>query len=239
MKASSKLSKTNSSYVSEVFTIIKVENGVPIFSKEELKATPEFSELITRRKTSKGDSDGRKKVMNNRELLYVKYMADYDTHHKAFSGKERHERAKHDSGLPNNWKPDEVIEIAINKYKEILLVYSPSIRLLNALEQGMMLSAEAVEGQIKQVRVTMDVATRLSSKLENVSDIEEAQQLMESLMNTSDSVQAKVKSFMKMVSEFPKMLEQVRALRKQVLHEQSGNRQKRGGHNKGNREDPN
>ena len=232
------LDKTNNSYSTEVFTIIEVRNGIPIFSKDELKVTPEFSEIITRRKTCKGDSDGRRKIMNNRELLYIKYMADYDTHHKAFSGNERHERAKQDSNLPNNWKPDEVVEIAINKYKEILLVYSPTVRLLNALEQGMMLSAEAVEGQIKQVRITMDVANRLTSKLEDVNDIEEAHELMESLMNTSDSVQAKVKGFMKMVTEFPKNLEQVRALRKQVLHEQSGNRPKRGGHDKGNREDP-
>lgn len=232
-------SKNTINYGTEVFTIIEVKNGIPIFSKEELKVTPEFSEIITRRKTCKGDSDGRKKVMNNKELLYIKYMADYDTHHKAFSGTERHERAKQDSGLPNGWKPDKAIEIAITKYKEILLVYSPTVRLLNALEQGMMLSAEAVEGQINQVRITMDVATRLTAKLEDVNDMEEAQQLMESLMNTSESVQAKVKGFMKMVTEFPKNLEQVRALRKQVLHEQSGNRQKRGGHNKGNREDPN
>lgn len=224
---------------SDVFTILEVIDGIPYFVKEEIKAIPQFAKVMSRIRKCKGDSDGRKKILNSRELLYVKYMADFtETLYTGFRGKKRHKRAKEDCGLPNNWEPDIVIKAAIDKYKQIQLEYIPTVKLLNALEQGMMLSGDAVDGQLNQMQTAMDTAERLAKALEDVDDADEAKEVMNSMMETSSLVQARVRDFMKMIADIPKALKQIEELKSQVMLEKSGERLKRGGYSKGNREDP-
>ena len=171
----------------------------------------------------------------------MKYMADYsETLYTALRGKKKHDKAREDAGLPSNWngRADKDILAAIAKYKEIQLDYVPTVRLLNALEQGMMLSGDAVEGQLDQMEAAMETATRLATLLKETDDINEAQELMQSMLDTSTLVQARIQGFMKMVADIPKAIKQIKELQEEVKLEKSGAINKRGGYKKGNREDP-
>jgi len=230
--------QSNDDKNNDILRIIEVVDGIPQFSKKELECIPEFAAIRSRIRKCVGDADGRKKIMNNRELLYVKYMADFSILHSAFRGEERHNKARQDSGLPNNWVSDDVIEKAIKKHREIQLMYCPTVRLLCALEQGMMLSAESVEGQLDQMQVSMATSKRLSGMMKDVDKTKDAAEIMESMLKVSDLVQARIKDFMKMVADIPKALKQIKELQEQVMLEKSGQKLKRGGYSKGNREDP-
>lgn len=222
----------------EILRVVEVVDGHARFSKIEFETIPEFKALWSRLKKCKGDADGRRKHLNSKELMYAKYIADGSGIHAGLSGEKLYKKAKQDAGLPNNWKPDKVVEEAISKIIEIQNDYSPTTELLRACKQGMMLSAEVVRDQIEQMRTAKDAATRLKVQLKEAGELEEVQALTKSLDETSTLVQARIKDFMKLITEIPKIRKQLNSLIEEVKLEKSGKQIKRGGHEKGRREDP-
>lgn len=223
---------------SEILKVINVVNGLAQFDRKELEAYPEFNKILSRVHPSKGDADGRKKYLNNKELLYIKFMSNFAGQHRGFHGDAKHEKAKMDAQLPDEWKPDDHVQAAIAKAIEIQIYYTPTVRLLNAIEKGMMLSAEAAESQLDQVYTAIKTGKRLTDELKDTKDLSEAQKTIDAMLNVSDLLQARVNGFMKSAGEVPKVLKQLKELQSQVIQEQNGERSLRGGHKKGNREDP-
>lgn len=215
--------------------LFKVVNGELQIDKEEARGIKEFATILSRRKTCKGDHDGRKKVMATKELIYITFMADYSTYHSAFIGEERHRKAKNDADLPKNWKPDDEVNEAITKYKEILNEYSPTANILNTVEQGLMMSSEAVKGYIHQMKAAIEASHNMMKKLKQDKD---SMEVIAAMQTTNSLVQSSIKDILGISKELPKALKQMRELKEQVKLERSEAKQLTGGKRKGNREDP-
>lgn len=88
---------------------------------DESKLIKEFKDIWTPLKPMKGDVDGRKKYLATRELAYVYWEGAYGSNYKNQypDDKERLNKLKIDLELPENWKPDKEVLLAIDKYKEL------------------------------------------------------------------------------------------------------------------------
>jgi hypothetical protein len=217
--------------------LFSVDNHELVIDKDEVRGIKEFADILKKRKTCKGDSDGRKKVMATKELLYVKFMADIDTVHSAFTGEERHKRAKEDADLPRNWSPDDEVEAAIEKYKEIINEYSYTASILNSVEQGLLMSSKAVKTYIRQMQTAIEASNNLVDKMTNDIDADK-NELAESMESVNSLIQTSISKILKIATDLPATLSQIKDLQEQVKEDASKNRTIRGGHRKGNREDP-
>jgi len=108
--------------------LFKLENGLLVLDKDELRAHEKFKRILERDRGSEGDNDGRKKIFAFKEFFYIYSVADFrsDGNIGGFNAKDLHLRGIKDAGLPENWKPDDKIKEAIDFYKERLEEISPS-----------------------------------------------------------------------------------------------------------------
>ena len=101
---------------------------------------PEMGAIMRRVKPTKDDEDGRKKLLNRKELIYVFHVADWSSNNflHALTDDERLTKAKEVAKLPVDWKCDKVVNAAINAYIEIQQKYIPSAKMLITLKRGLM-----------------------------------------------------------------------------------------------------
>lgn len=215
--------------------LFKVVDNELVIDKDTVRGVKEFADILAKRKKIAGDADGRKKVMALKELLYVHGMADYGSIHSSFTGEEQHTRVKDDYGLPSNWRPDAEVKAAIAKYKEIILSYSYTAKILNSLERGLMMSADAVDSYIEQMQIALITSRKLINTLSETEDIE----TIVAMQSTNQLIQSSIKEILSLAKTVPESLKQIRGLQEQVKKEMSESEQLKGGHSKGNREDPN
>lgn len=81
---------------------------------------PLIKEVYLRDKGSKGDSEGKKKAYALRELTYVYHRADYKSpcNRRGISDADAHTQAVDLAGLEKTYKPDDVINLLIEDYRE-------------------------------------------------------------------------------------------------------------------------
>jgi hypothetical protein len=115
------------------------DEGQYITIDPEIKAISEFDEIVKRDKGSQGDAQGRKKQQAMRELAYIYHMNDYRSPYQRYSQKERFTKLLEDLKLGSDWKPDQAIKNAENKYIE--LNETPAIASLKEARQTLNTSA--------------------------------------------------------------------------------------------------
>lgn len=77
-----------------------------------------FKEIRHRLRKCEGDSDGRKKVLNFKELSYIHFMTDHASKHSMLEDEDRDESVKIELGMPKGWKADETVQQCIEMIKE-------------------------------------------------------------------------------------------------------------------------
>lgn len=94
------------------------EKGVPTFNPE-VKLIKEYNAIIRRDKGSVGDHDGREKRIATKELAYIYFYASYKSPYYKHDEAERYHKIKSALDLPNDWKPDELIQAGIDRWEEL------------------------------------------------------------------------------------------------------------------------
>lgn len=110
--------------------LFKIEDGDIIVNRPIVLTIPEFNIILRRSKGIEGDSDGRKKLMAFKEFAYIYHIADPDSkpNRSGYNENKAIKYAKDKAGLPDNWKADDIINKAINIYKnECVSVIDESI----------------------------------------------------------------------------------------------------------------
>jgi len=99
--------------------LIILEDNKPVFNPEVRMFKP-FKRLLERDKGSKGDADGRKKLISTKELAFIYWFIDPRSNYVDVYPDEkiRTERIKKHLDLPEEWKIDVDIKEAIDFYKE-------------------------------------------------------------------------------------------------------------------------
>lgn len=155
------------------------DNELPTFNPA-VKEIKEFKVLLQRDKGTKnlddigGDHDGRKKLIATKELAFIYFYCSFNSMYEAFNGHEKVDKIKKDLELPSNWKIDDDIKAAMDKYEE--LTFTPSKKLIEtgrkSIEQlilfleeldlsertktgGMVFTPKNLQDAIKEIPVTI------------------------------------------------------------------------------------
>jgi len=99
--------------------LLKVNEDLTLEIVPEILEVPEFKAIVRRIKKTKGDMDGRLKLVAKKELAYVYNMASDEGPYSSYEPKVRHQKLANDLFEDPTWKPDEEITAAIEKYKEL------------------------------------------------------------------------------------------------------------------------
>jgi hypothetical protein len=83
---------------------------------DEARTLEPYKTLARRVKGMVGDADGRKKLLNEKEIAYVYFAANYDSNLKYAKDEEKLLILKKRLELPDNWVPDEVVKDAIKTW---------------------------------------------------------------------------------------------------------------------------
>ena len=141
----------------------------------ELLALNPYRELMRRLRKIEGDSDGREKVFNLRELAYVYYKAKFIT------TKEDEDKYKKLIGLPEDWQPDQVVLDCVEAYYQTQLtpavetvkLIKESIAGLNEyIKQANTQMRSAVLGQARDINEFLDVLDRIPKTIDNLKKAE-------------------------------------------------------------------
>ena len=98
--------------------IIINDKGIPVFNPE-IRMIKEYNAIIKRDKGSPGDHDGRDKKMATKELAYIYFYASYKSPYYKNDDEQRYLKIKSALGLPDDWKPDELIQAGIDRWDEL------------------------------------------------------------------------------------------------------------------------
>jgi hypothetical protein len=213
-----------------------------IFDNEIIAKVPEFRSLLSRKTTHRGDADGRKKILNNKELFYVFLMADW-TDKNYLSGvpeNDKHLKACKEAEMDDDWKPDVYVTQAIKKYKEIQIKLSPSISTLIAVKKSLiqsntMYSTLSIQNDrlVNKIQLLTDEFSRLT-----IGDEKTFNQILIALNQANDILQQNVLRTLDFVAKIEKAIEQVDKLENKVRSETKANRKIVGDRKLGNREMP-
>jgi hypothetical protein len=210
------------------------QGGELVINHDVIRGIEPFASIIKRHSPSKGDSDGRKKIVNFNEIKFIYFMADWDTYHRGLPAREKEKKAKEDAGFASTWKPDELVLQGIKKYTEIVDEYIPSARILISLEKGLSMSAVAVQSYIAQMEKIVEMNSVQLDALEDLAD-EEASA---SIMAANKIIQENIGEILKIGRELPKTLDGIIALQEKVRKEAGTAKKLQGDRTKRNREDP-
>ncbi len=107
---------------------------------DEARTLEPFKSIIKKISPSKGDADGRKKVLNEKEVAYIYFAANHDSRLKYADKEEKLLILKKRLALPDDWKPYDLIEQGIEVVKESQItvstpVYESAVKAGDALKK--------------------------------------------------------------------------------------------------------
>lgn len=199
-----------------------IENNTITINRSEILAYPEFTAVLNRNPTNKG--------LSTLELLYVKFMADKFQKNNMYASLDEDERSLtiiRDIGLPNKWKPDATIKLAIKKYEQIQDDLSPTTALLQELTIGINHTKSYIKALNKKMLSLLNEIDK--GKDNNGDEIEIAKHLVQ-IENIKGIL-------FKTGKDLPDLLKNLAILEERVLTEY-GTMFKKGGREVFNREDP-
>lgn len=197
------------------YSLFVIKNGDLVINKVEVLTIPSFTKILRRDKGSKGDSNGAKKLIAFKEFAYIFHVADIKStpNRNGYDASKAHAYAIEKVGLEPDWKPDDVVEEAINDYKdeqeniatgtiiELLKIYSlkPLIykkvrRSLEILINKDTLTVEEADAAfglldslIKQGSTMLDITAKLTKSIKELELMDEQEQ-REKLRGTEEFV---------------------------------------------------
>lgn len=103
-------------------------------NKPWIGLVPEFAAILKRDRGSPGDSKGEKKVRARKEFTFIYFFCDFGSPIRDWEDAERRKEALYYAGLTEkDIKDDKVVATAIDRYQELLLKGSRSIRTYRSL----------------------------------------------------------------------------------------------------------
>lgn len=200
--------------------LITLEDGMPVFNPE-VRTIKEFRDLLARDKSSKGDSQGKLKLIATKELAYVHFISHPNSEFvTSYSESERPAKIKKHLALPEEWKCDALVELAILTYKE--LIGTPSTNFL----------VEARESLFSAETIVKILRRRLESRLQELNsqitgvDEEETEKLIERLIDkTTKDYDQIIKMAEKMPTTLDTVLKLEQRIKKEMEVEQKGRKQ--------------
>lgn len=216
--------------------IFEIENDLLVINKDYVRGIPEYKIILERDKGGKGDNDGRKKLRAWKEFYYIKIVADRFAF-PAMSGlneRETHVCGIKESGLEENFKPDDVIKAAINKYKELQDLLTPTINTVQSILQGLRLTSTVCKNMVKNIEATIELnENNKAKKLEEGQPIDLAADLA-----FTTALVSQIEQMNKIGNIIPKTIETLEKLEEKLAKEVSGVNIARGGKEIGSRANP-
>lgn len=228
-------------------------NNDVYLDKDEVRLHPPLYEIFKRDRGSKGDSDGRLKLQAFKELAFIYYLADIEADCSKFgyTGKEANEKGRVFARLDSDFKPDKLINEAIQYYKDyqkddpinLILqelkiglrnnyrIYSQSNEVINLKLQEL----EEIREGIKSGKELINPA-----KHKENSDNSETLPVDTFTMLTSniDSLLKYSKNIYNIISDLPTALDNLQTLENKVKARKNIKKTARGGSVIGKRADP-
>jgi hypothetical protein len=223
-----------------MYKLFKIDEAGDVhYDKAEYKLIPEFYEIMNRLVKGKGDYDGRKKLYNKRELVYIFYMADW-TSSNIFAflpDKERHEKAVIASRLEEDFEPDEAVIAAIDKYKEIQREYVPTARILFALKRNLMQTSRYLENLEAQNEYYYGELATLKEKMIH-ADEEDKLTYASQISSYNKMIADNSQWSMSATKKIQNSLKELKDMEAMVREEEAEKKIKKGGNQVNHREDP-
>ncbi len=187
---------------------------------------PEFKKLWMRVKKIKGDADGRFKLQNKREFMYIYFMQNISKKNpfRLLPENLRHKESVSSCELESNFTPDELLLRCCEIYTEHILTYTPTLKFIVQLDQMIMQAA-------RQVEIIKGHNESLLEGLEN--------QDATMATDTVGLVQLNINRCFDLLAKVSEMQNKKKDLEKKVKDEEESTMNITGGRKIGNRENPN
>ena len=182
------------------------EENFKVVVDTELKLIPEFKALITRDRTS-----DKKQAL--KEFGYIYFNYDHKSPYYIYPEDERHLRVSTDTGLGDDYQPDDKVKIAIKKYLE--LSRTPTVKSLASIREGLLTSSRLIDS----------LRQRIDDALTD-PDLEDI-----------DPVVRSVTRMLEISEKLPKAIENITTLEEKIKKEESNDTRIKGGGKKGMFED--
>lgn len=229
------------------FSLDKELNKLTI-DPEVLVDIPEFAKLMRRIRPMKGDSDGKEKKLNFKEMMYVFYMAEW-TNKNILAGLpsiKRHKEAVKLCDFPDNWEPDDAVKKGIAKYEWIQQELSPTGRVLIAAKRNLMQMALQFEVMNKQNEMTMRILEGIMDRVaeyaeQDSSDVVLDESFLKTLTDlnaTTEVLQSNMLRTATNVKTIEDSLKRLETLEKSMTQELTANAAIYGGRILSKRENP-
>lgn len=213
--------------------LFRVENGLLVIDKDEVRAIPEFKTILERDRGSKGDADGRKKFKAFKEFFYIYWMADFESwiSRGGYSEKEKHKLAVKEALLEEDWKADIDIKLAIEKYSKTQLEMLPALGTLNTILTGL----KAVDKVSKNIINNIDATIEFhESNRKKKAESGEPMNVGDDLIMATNLV-AQLKQLLDISNKVPTTIKVLQEIEDRLAKEKSGANIGRGGKKIGNR----
>lgn len=216
--------------------IFKLEDGIIVIDKVELRADPEFRPILERLLKIPGDHDGKKKFGNFKLLHYIKLVADMFSwiNQSGYNDKEIHAQAVKESGLDDKYKPDAGIIAAINKYRKIQEDMYPSLGTLTVALRGLRTTRKILDRMTSNMESKLELLDKKKAEAEargETMNIADEQIIIDQLIK-------QIEDLNKMSITIPKTLDALEKIEDRLKRESAGDTVARGGKSIGNRADP-
>jgi len=182
------------------------EEKFKVLPDPELLLIPEFAALQRRDRS-------KTKTAYIKELAYIYFMHDHKSPYAIYTKDERLVRVIKDLGLPENYKPDSVVDLAVNKYLQF--AQTPTIKTLTSIREGLLTSSRLID--------TLRLRIERELKADEVEDL--------------DALVRSVQRMLEIGEKLPKVIDQITALEEKIKKEQASDTRIKGGGKKGMFED--
>lgn len=199
--------------------LVVLEDEFPVFNPE-CRLIKEFNALIVRDKGSKGDMQARKKSMATKELAYVHFMTYHNSEFiTSYSEEERPSRVKKHLSLPDDWKPDALVQLACITYKE--LTFTPSTDSLIETRESLFSANKLIKIMRNRLETRLQ---ELDSQLTGLDDEEQEEVIQKKLDKTVKDYE----KIMDIAKRMPETLDTIHKLEERVKKEMQSEQKGRG-----------
>ena len=221
----------------DVTDIFKVDGHRLTIVKEEIRTIPAFKAILERDRGSEGDSQGRKKLMAEKEFLYIHLVNHPLSLYRDLNDAERKFKVRKMLKLPDTWDDGDV------KFKEAELEYIKMLD-MNALLRTYVNANKAVYSTGEDIKFYNERKDKLrdnikekSLQLDSDETPTEMKHELEQQIDVATQALMKIdESIAKVVERLPKMYETVEKLKIKLLQEGGKKHSITGGGKLGNRE---
>lgn len=196
-----------------------------VIENHYLFSIPQFKKLWARTIRIKGDSDGREKLQNKKEFMYLYFMENLSKKNpfRVLPEEARHLEAVKAADLDVNFKPDSLLLECCAIYAKHIIDYTPTLKFLAQMEQTILQMQRQVDILRKQneaLLLTLENYEKPKSKedillmTDAVVNIQGNITRISSLLDIVNQMQVKKSSLEKKVKDEEEALENITGKRK-------------------------